>query len=197
MTPKKAHYLLIALLIFTLIIIGTVLYFGRKSLTNTSQKVVDAKLNIVKATKEEETYIKNKQIYIKNEVVAEKLNVLIPTEKEQALAVETIYTFANNAGLSIASIVFPGSNLDPSVKTKTKIDISQATPVKDLKDVYEIPVEVSIKGGRQNGISTNQLLQFIESIESSPRNMRITSITYDTITSEVKFNISLYVKKQQ
>jgi hypothetical protein len=197
MTPKKAHYLLIALLVLTLIIIGTVLYFGRKSLTNTSQKVVDAKLNIVKATKEEETYIKNKQIYIKNEVVAEKLNVLIPTEKEQALAVETIYTFANNAGLSITSIVFPGSNLDPSVKTKTKIDISQATPVKDLKDVYEIPVEVSIKGGRQNGISTNQLLQFIESIESSPRNMRITSITYDTITSEVKFNISLYVKKQQ
>ncbi len=195
MTPKKAHYLFIGLLILTLVVIGTVLYYGRKSLTTTSQKVIDAKLNIVKAEKEEETYIKNKQIYTKNETVAEKLNVLIPNEKEQALAVETIYSFAGNAGLTITSVVFPGSNLDPSVKSKTKIDISQAVPVKDLKDVYEIPVEVSIKGNKQSGISTNQLLQFIESVESSPRNMRITAITYDTVSSEIRLSISLYVKK--
>ena len=195
MTPKKAHYLFIGLLILTLVVIGTVLYYGRKSLTTTSQKVIDAKLNIVKAEKEEETYIKNKQIYTKNETVAEKLNVLIPNEKEQALAVETIYSFAGNAGLTITSVVFPGSNLDPSVKSKTKIDISQAVPVKDLKDVYENPVEVSIKGNKQSGISTNQLLQFIESVESSPRNMRITAITYDTVSSEIRLSISLYVKK--
>lgn len=195
MTPKKAHYLLIGLLLLTLVVISTVFYFGRKSLTSTSQKVIDARLNIVKAEKEEETYIKNKQIYLKNEAVANKLNVLIPNEKEQALAVETIYSFASNAGLSITSVVFPGSNLDPSVKSKTKIDISQAVPVKDLKDVYEIPVEVSIKGNKQSGISTNQLLQFIESIESSPRNMRITAITYDTVSSEIRLSISLYVKK--
>ena len=195
MTPKKAHYLLIGMLVLTLIIIGTVLYFGRKSLTATSQKVIDAKLNIVMAEKEEETYIKNKQIYLKNEAVADKLNVLVPNEKEQALAVETIYSFAGSAGLTITSVVFPGSNLDPSVKSKTKIDISQAVPVKDLKDVYEIPVEVSIKGNKQSGISTNQLLQFIESIESSPRNMRITAITYDTVSSEIRLSMSLYVKK--
>jgi hypothetical protein len=160
-----------------------------------SNKVVEAKLNIIKSEKTEETYIRNKQIYLDNQETAEKLNILVPNEKEQALAVDTIYSFADTAGLTITSVVFPGSNLDPSVKAKTKIDISQATPVKDINGVYEIPIEVSIVGTGKNSISTNQLLTLIESIESSPRNMRITAITYDTASSEVKLNVSLFVKK--
>lgn len=195
MTPKKAHYLLIAALVLTSLATVGVLYTGRKIMTTSSQKVIEAKLNIVKAEKTEETYIKNKQIFIENQSTADKLNYLIPNEKEQALAVETIYSYANNASLTITSIVFPGSTLDPSIKQKTKVDISQATPVKDLKDVYEIPIEVSIKGSGRSDISTNQLLSLIESIESSPRNMRITAITYDKISGEVRLTISLFVKK--
>jgi hypothetical protein len=195
MTPKKAHYLLLAALIGTILLIGVVLYFGRQALAGASQKVIDAKLEIVKAEKAEETYIRNKQIYLDNEVVAGKLNVLVPNEKEQALAVESIYAYAGKAGLTVGSIEFPSSNLDPSVKSKTKIDISQATPVKGLNGVYEIPIDISIAGQGQNSIATNQLLTFIEAIESSPRNMRITSITYDATSSTVKLSVSLYVKK--
>lgn len=196
MTPKRMHFVLIAGLILCVFAIGGVVYLGRKTMATYSNKVIEAKLNIIKAEKTEETYIRNKQIYLDNKETAEKLNVLVPNEKEQALAVDTIYTFANSADLTITSVVFPGSNLDPSVKAKTKIDISQATPVKDLNGVYEIPIEVSIVGpAGSRAISTNQLLSFIESIESSPRNMRITAITYDTSSGEVKLNVSLFVKK--
>ncbi|HPR09980.1 MAG TPA: hypothetical protein PLJ04_00185 [Candidatus Saccharibacteria bacterium] len=195
MNPKKMYYLLVAALVVTLLAIGGVLYLGRGVMLAASEKVIDAKLNIIKAEKTEETYLKNKQIYLANSATAEKLNYLVPTGKEQAAAVETIYSFANNANLTITSVVFPGSSLDPTVKQKTKVDISQATPVKDLKGVYEIPIEVSISGGGKNSISTNQILNLIESIEASPRNMRITAITYDSTSGEIRLNISLFVKK--
>lgn len=195
MTPKKTHYALLALLVVTLAAIVATFYFGRQMLVKTSQKVVDAKLHIITANKEEDTYLSNRQILQENEYIANKLSTLIPDEKEQALAVETLTTYARNAGLPVTSIVFPGSSLDPSLKTKTKLDISQATPVKDLTNVYEIPTELGIKLNGEYLISTDQLLSVVESIESSPRNMRITSITFNTKNSEIKLSISLYVKK--
>jgi hypothetical protein len=195
MTPKKANLLLSIMLIITIIIIGIAIYGGKRALANSSQKVVNAKLEVIKAEKKENTYLKNRQIYLDNEKLAGKINALIPNEKEQAIVVESIYSFANEAGLPINSITFPGSNLDPSAKTKTKIDISQATPVKDLQNVFEIPIEITIKGGSKNSIATDNLLRFIESIESSPRNMRITDISYDVESSEVKISLSLFVKK--
>ena len=58
MNPKKMYYLLVAALVVTLLAIGGVLYLGRGVMLAASEKVIDAKLNIIKAEKTEETYLR-------------------------------------------------------------------------------------------------------------------------------------------
>lgn len=195
MTTKKFHHLLMASIILLILLIGLVVYFGRNIMISSSDKVVNAKLEIIRTQKAEDTYIKNKNIYLQNEDLANKLNQLVPTDKEEVSAIESIYAFAEEANINVPAITFPGSNLDPNIKSKNKVDISQATPLKGLNNVYYVPIEVTLRPKSGENIAANDLLQLIESIESSPRNMRITAITYDSSGDDVKLNIWLFVKK--
>lgn len=195
MTTKKLHYILVGALVFVGLAIGTFLFLGKNFMETSSENVINAKLEIVKAEKKESTYIKNKKIYLENEDTAQKLAKLVPNDKQEVPALESIYAYARDASLNVVSVVFPGSNLDPNIKSKIKVDISQAVPIEGLKKVYEIPLEVTVVSPNNSAIPTGQLINFIESVERSPRSMKITSITYDPTSNDVKLKISLFVKE--
>ena len=195
MTTKKAHYLIVASVAILVLLLFATLYFGFSVMKKESQKIIEAKLNIAKAQKTESIYGSNKELYIKNQDLAQKINDFIPTEKEQDLVVAQLNSFANQSQLTISTISFPNSTLDPNSKQKVKTDISQATPVKGLSGVYEIPIVVTVADTNSETINTDNLLKLLDLIESSPRNMRITSISYDAESNEIQLNITLFVKK--
>ncbi|MBP9820556.1 hypothetical protein KBC85_00240 [Candidatus Saccharibacteria bacterium] len=195
MTTKKAHYLIVASVISLVLILFAILYFGISVMKKESQKIIDAKLNIAKAQKTESIYSSNKDLYLKNQDLAQKINDFIPTEKEQDLIVAQLNSFANQSQLTISTISFPNSTLDPNSKQKVKTDISQATPVKGLNGVYEIPIVVTVADTSSETVNTDNLLKLLDLIESSPRNMRITSISYDAESNEIQLNITIFVKK--
>lgn len=195
MTTKKAHYLIVASVITLVLLLFATLYFGISVMKKESQKIIDAKLNIAKAQKTESIYSSNKDLYLKNQDLALKINDFIPTEKEQDLIVAQLNSFANQSQLTISTISFPNSTLDPNSKQKVKTDISQATPVKGLNGVYEIPIVVTVADTSSETVNTDNLLKLLDLIESSPRNMRITSISYDAESNEIQLNITIFVKK--
>ena len=128
-------------------------------------------------------------------ITATTLNDFIPTDKEQDLVVAQLNSFASQSQLTITTISFPNSTLDPNSKQKVKTDISQASPVKGLNGVYEIPIVVTVADTTSETVSTDNLLKLLDLIETSPRNMRITSISYDAESNEIQLNITLFVKK--
>lgn len=197
MTAKKIYYILIASLILVVLLIGLTVYFGFSIMKKESQKIIDAKLNIAKAQKTESIYSSNKDLYMSNQALANKINDFLPSDKEQDLIVAQLNSFANQAQLTISTISFPSSTLDPNSKQKVKSDISQATPVSGLKGVYEIPIVVTVSNTSEESIKTDNLLTLLDQIESSPRNMRITSISYDSGSNEIQLNISIFVKKAE
>ena len=195
MTTKKAHYLIVASVISLVLILFAILYFGISIMKKESQKIIEAKLNIAKAQKTESIYSSNKDLYLKNQDLAQKINDFIPTEKEQDLIVAQLNSFANQSQLTLSTISFPNSTLDPNSKQKVKTDISQATPVKGLNGVYEIPIVATVEDTNSETVNTDNLLKLLDLIESSPRNMRITSISYDAESNEIQLNITLFIKK--
>ena len=195
MTTKNAHYLIVASVIMLVLILFATLYFGISVMKKQSQKIIDAKLNIAKAQKTETIYSSNKELYLNNQELAQKINDFIPTEKEQDLIVAQLNSFTNQSQLTISTISFPNSTLDPNSKQKVKTDISQATPVKGLNGVYEIPIVVTVTDTNSETVNTDNLLNLLDLIESSPRNMRITSISYDAESNEIQLNITIFVKK--
>lgn len=195
MTTKRVHYLLISLLILLFIVLLATLHFGISTMKKQSQKIIDAKLNIAKAQKTESIYSSNKELYLSNQDLAQKINDFIPTDKEQDLIVAQLNSYASQSQLTISAVSFPNSTLDPSIKQKVRTDISQATPVNGLTGVYEIPIVVTVSNTNPETINTDNLLKLLDLIESSPRNMRITSISYDAKSNEIQLNITLFVKK--
>jgi len=195
MTTKKAHYLIVASVISLVLILFAILYFGISIMKKESQKIIEAKLNIAKAQKTESIYSSNKDLYLNNQDLAQKINDFIPTEKEQDLIVAQLNSFANQSQLTLSTISFPNSTLDPNSKQKVKTDISQATPVKGLNGVYEIPIVATVEDTNSETVNTDNLLKLLDLIESSPRNMRITSISYDAESNEIQLNITLFIKK--
>ncbi len=195
MTTKKAHYLIVASVISLVLILFAILYFGISIMKKESQKIIEAKLNIAKAQKTESIYSSNKELYLNNQDLAQKINDFIPTEKEQDLIVAQLNSFANQSQLTLSTISFPNSTLDPNSKQKVKTDISQATPVKGLNGVYEIPIVATVEDTNSETVNTDNLLKLLDLIESSPRNMRITSISYDAESNEIQLNITLFIKK--
>ena len=194
MTPKKFNTILSLAFLAVVALIFLGLYYGKVLVKNASQGIIDTKLAILKTTETESIYLKNKALYLENETTANKLSKLVPNNKEEVIALELLNNYARESGLAISSITLPGSTLDPNIKSKNKIDISQATPIKDLKGVYAIPIEVNVVRTDSSNIPTSQLLQFVEAIEKSPRSMRINSLTFDPTNNEINLNLSLFVK---
>lgn len=197
MTAKKMYYIMLGSLIIVVLLLGLTMYFGLSVMKKESQKIINAKLNIAKAQKTESIYSSNKDLYISNKDLANKIDDFLPSDKEQDLIVAQLNSFATQSQLIISSISFPSSTLDPNSKQKVKSDISQATPVPGLKGVYEIPTIVTVSNTTEESIKTDNLLTLLEQIESSPRNMRITSISYDSGSNEIQLNISIFVKKAE
>jgi hypothetical protein len=151
----------------------------------------------------ESTYRKNQKILQENADIAEIIQGVVPSEKDQARAVRELNTIASDTGLKVISVIFPRSDLVTTKKqtssaesdTKTNVPtISQAKTIKGLNGVLGVDVSVEVSSLNGSRISTDQMLNFLRQVENNRRNMRITSINFSGDGTSINTKLTLFVK---
>lgn len=130
---------------------------------------------------------------------------VLPSDKDQAQAVQDIYEMANQSGLAIQNLSFPASTLGG---TASKADsasvqsvISQATPVSGIAGLYSIPLKITPQTGpavpADQKVSYAKFLDFLDHIEKNRRTAQITNVDVtQTPTGDFSFviTVNLFLK---
>lgn len=126
---------------------------------------------------------------------------IVPQDKNQAEAVREIVNLAKAAGVTISQISFPKSSLDstqaPSSAAKSKINLSQLSPVNGISGVYSLPI--TVMDDPTQPVSYSQFINFLSSLENNRRTAQVTDISLQPDPknpSQLSFSLSIneYIK---
>lgn len=181
---KQFNFILTVVLVG--ILLGSILitlvslsYLQKKSITLASIKVEYEKSNL-----ERETGLKHKAELIKNKNSIELLKKIVPSSKDQAQAVAELLNIAKENGITIGSLTFPSSELGLS-STNNANNVTQAKPVEGINNILGIELTISQlnrkNGEIGSGISYQQLMSTLQSIEKNRRTMQIKNIQIQPI----------------
>jgi len=189
MSQGRLRLVLLGALAAAAILFFTVALFGLGLLGAKSQKLTELK----QQNKTAEAQLSNlatakKQVeqYSYFNTVAK---TVLPTDKNQAQAVLDIFSLADQAGISVASITFPASSLGAKPSSPTSSNaatasnqsvISQAKPVEGIAGLYSLELTITPQSGP--GVSDGRkvtypkLLDFLSRIEHDRRTAQITQV---------------------
>lgn len=168
------------------------------SLVNTKLQALEVNTKIDNAQLQKADLAKNK-----NNI--ELLQKIVPKSKDQALAVAELQAIANENNLSIGSINFPSSDLGSNKNTSSTQKITQTKTIEGISGVLGLELNISQLNRKLapsgSGISYDQLINLLESIEKNRRTMQIKNIQIQPIVrngSVVGYNptitLNLFIK---
>lgn len=202
MTPRRAFYAMILLIVVTAGGIIAVIVLGNSILQDQSRQLVDLKLENAVLEQQQTGLIKAKSDIAKYSNLEEITQNIVPQDKDQARAVREIVSLAAQSGIALKSFIFASSNLgnkapagsDTTAKTPS---VSQAKPVEGIKGVYS--VEVSIMP--QNRVSYPQFINFLQRLEKNRRTSQVSQIKINpgdtsarTPSIDFSLNVNIFVK---
>lgn len=183
MINKKVNISLLILLITVLISSVILTNYGLSLYKTKAAKIVATKLEIEELNAKRERAINQKNELAKNQKNIELLEKVVPKTKDQALAIAEILKIADENNIEIGSFSFPSSELGKNVsaaKDASSQKITQTKPVEGISGLFAIETTISNfnrKGTASgSGISYDQLLNVLGSIEKNRRTMQISSI---------------------
>ncbi len=191
---------------------GGMLYFANKILQNRSSDVVSLKLESREQEEQQSAFRQAKSDVEKYNYLNDIIKSALPADKDQARTVREIFLLAEQAGIKIKTVQFPSSTLGtataPPAATGTTTStptapaaaaaITQAKAVEGLKGVYSIETIVTpYADGKTYKVSYNQLIDFLQRIESNRRAMQVASIQLTPLgqnsTDSISFTITLNI----
>ena len=164
MNAKRFFYLLIALNIVMVGLIGSGVYLGDKMLAKQSKKIAEAKA-------EDELIEQKKRVKKQLEKKIKEIGELkalaskfLPDVKNQEELVAEFYSIAKSYKIDIAGLSFNDSGASIS-------STSQTTPLKDAKNVIVFPFKTT-------NFTTDfgNLISFMKALENNRRKIQITTI---------------------
>ena len=202
----QLRLLLLGLLAAGALAFIAITFLGLSTLSQKSTEVAGLKLknetldaqltNLGIAKKEVERYS-----YF-NDVAA----TVLPSDKDQAKAVLTVFKLAEQSGISIASITFPTSNLGGGTTKATgsaASAISQAQPVQGIKGLYSLQLTITPESGStvpEDKVPTYaKLKDFLQRIEHDRRTAQITQVSIQPessdsrITGAINFSLTINI----
>lgn len=202
MNSKKFFFVMVA--VFTLSVIGggAMLYFANKILQNRSSNVVGLKLESAEIEAQLSAYQAAKKDVEKYSYLSDIINSALPQDKDQARSVREIFSMAQEAGITIKSVQFPNSTLGAKGSGSTTATtpsaaasaITQAKPVTGLKGVYSIETVVTpYADGKQYKVTYNQLISFLQKIESNRRAMQVANLQLNPQDNSISFTLTLNI----
>lgn len=200
MTAKKTFYIMIASLVVSVILLGSVVFIGNLKLKSETDDLVDLKATNQTLETQQTNLITAQRNLEKYSDLEEITQDIVPQDKDQARAVREIVTLAEQSGFGLESITFPQSNLGSSSssdKKKSSTDtISQALPVQGIKGVYSLEAVITPKGN----IPYSQFLDFLSKLENNRRTAQVTSVRIEPSTDgnsefiSFTLNVNLFLK---
>ena len=220
---KFYRYLIIA---FIAGLAGSVflLRYASSWLTESSKELDSLRTEVAQLDKKREDLERAQNTLLDQKVSIEKLERVLPVDKDQARVVNEVYGIADQAGVTIDSITFPTSTLGTDTKpapsttttdsTSTTSDqsatttpkpttknVSQATPLKEIPGLQSIQLTLGTIYSKQlspgSGMYYSELISFMKLIERNQRTMQIQSIDIAPTGSEngsPTFNLSIELR---
>jgi hypothetical protein len=185
-SARQLRFLLLGLLGVVVIVFIATAVLGLSNLSRKSAQLVELKLKsktldaqlaslgVAKKQVEQYSYF--------NEVA----KTVLPSDKDQAKAVLTIFKLANEANIAIASITFPTSNLgigsgSASATGSSSSAISQAKPVEGINGLYSLQLTIAPETGQivpeDKVVTYPKFLDFLKRIERDRRTAQITQVS--------------------
>jgi hypothetical protein len=188
-SAKQLRLLMLGLLALSALAFVAITYLGLGAISKQSVRVSELKLknetldaqlvNLGIARKEVAQYS-----YF-NDVA----KTVLPSDKDQAKAVLTIFKLAQEAGISVGSITFPTSSLGGTSKAtgSAASAISQAKPVQDIKGLYSLQLTITPDVGplvpKEKVVTYAKFKDFLQRIERDRRTAQITQVNIQPDTS--------------
>jgi len=166
---QRAFFAMIALLILSAGSAVGVFYMMRSQLEDKSQEVHDLKVEKEVISEQIKIFEDAKAKVEELSYVEDIAEAVLPSTKDQAEGVAELRKFADTAGMTIQSISFGGGVSEDA----SDLEISQTIAVSGLAGVRLLPTTVAFAPGS----SYNDILEFLEQIESNRRKMQIANVT--------------------
>lgn len=205
MTPKKAFFITLGLLVVASLITIASVVLGTSMLKKKSAELIELKIQdqlieeqkvaLVQASKDIEKYQELETI----------AKTIVPQDKDQAKTVREIITLADQSRIKINSITFPDSTLgtnqaspSPSSSGTTTTPkaqtpaISQVKPVDGITGLYQLEVTIAAD---QVAATYNQLIDFLSRLEQNRRTAQVTTISINPGANRnlVEFDLTMNV----
>lgn len=198
MTSKRTFFVLlggIGLLAGACLLITSI---GRNLIISEGEKLTSLKLEQEVLEKRSQALLQAERDIDEYEELEKIARAVVPKDKDQARTVLELVELGRQSGITITSVTFPSSALGQVAKGKASpSDLSQLTPVPDLKGVYAMNIDIGIDA--EDPVRYSNLLSFLERLENNRRTAHVTNIniTPDTESRNfITFTLSLtsYVK---
>lgn len=204
LTSKRIFYVMIvALVLLIAAIIGST-YVASVMLQKESSQLLDLKLKSSVLEEEQKGLVKAKRDIAKYSELEKIAKAIVPQDKDQAKAVLEIIKIAADSGIKPTAITFPASTLGnitaapaggtavtPSQSAAASA-LSQLTPVKGIKGVYNLQITVQLDAN--NPVPYSRFIDFLSRLEQNRRTAQVTSIVLQPSPKDrnlVSFTITL------
>ena len=177
MKAKRFYYVMFFIIFLLCVLSIGSIFIGNKILTKKASSLMNLKLTSQVLNTQEGTLSQAKKEILKYSSLNNEAKVIVPQEKDQAKTVQEIIGFAQQDGISIASITFPSSNLGISVKgsASSGTKLSQLQPVSGINGVYEMPI--TVQSDSKNQITYPQLISFLQNLENNRHTAQVNQLT--------------------
>jgi hypothetical protein len=210
MTPKRAYYGLLALLILLMVAVLGSTYGVNALLSGQSNKLVSLKTKLAGLNQQQTDLSTAKNDIAKYSPLYNIAKVIVPENKDQAETVRQIVQLAARNGVNLASITFPSSSLGASTTTTNGTStttvatggnpaLSQLVPVPKIPGVYNLQITVASATTTGAQATYPQFIGFLSSLENNRQTALVSSISIEPNAqdrSHLSFTLTLniYIK---
>jgi hypothetical protein len=214
MSPKKVYFAMIGVFVLLSIMTVATVGYGNDLLQKKGDELMQQKLDNATLESQQLALARAKSDIRKYEQQEEVAKNIVPREKNQAHTINELVALSRAANVQLSNISFPSSNLGqvaprpaatpsedgetPAAAAPKPPSETQVTPVKGLKDVYQLDVTIQSDNSRPSRYT--DLLNFLSMLESRPFIGQVSSVTIQPTSddrSQVNFTIilSVYIKQ--
>lgn len=210
MKAQQFNKVMIGFLVLMSLGLIAMLYVGNMLMQKSAVKLVNAKLDGIGYDAQEQTYLRARKDLDKYSDINETIQKILPKTKDQAQAVSELYKIGDETDIVIERIQFPTSTLgqkktssvSPSATKTTATTsqtatqaITQAKAVDGMPGVMGIDISINLLPAKGLSIPYDNMISFLQKVESNRRNMQIKQISVNTDTENggIAFNVTLTI----
>lgn len=188
-SPKNMFYGLLAAIVIMLLGGGALYYYFDKDLVALNEEVSELLAEKDVIGTQIDVYEDAKKKVEELSFVSDLADNVLPQSKEQANVVAEIRKFITDAGLTLETLTFSGS------EGGAGLSISQTEAVSSLAGVRALPVNATIA----SGATFDQFINLLQIIEGNQRKIQVTELTLTPETgsnlfSSITLKLNIYLR---